>query len=581
MYENTTARVYLPELLDTNNVTDLWDFIKYYNLTHIYPHANYSIGANITLFPNVSVQLNFIDPGPDFAFMLPLLSQLIDPHITRGFVTCAYPLSGQYDHLARSLFYTACVVAMVLRKVTWVAEAALDIIIAYSSISAIHLFVLLGFYEFGHGMQFTVVNGVQLSISQPNPDSTQTYGDPDFLGIAPVIAVCVVVLTPMLSWSSTFRSNRHKIILQCWSLFMFVAFIPVLVYMSRYKYEWSLDKLRTMAYCTDTSLSCQPGEDDLGMFGFVFRDQYKRCNCNDFCGVLSPNAPLRGGTSMVPVLYYRFTESLYNPKHQIMVLRLQKGAFGLLIFALVQGFLALMHSHSTPISVRNTIFRFCNSNLLDLISWLFRGQRRNQMIKRLSLKNERKRSSIYRKLRLIVAVIISASYYLLCMLGAVVYPILFAMIIAVAEIFLSLVPNSEHSSALGAWGPWAGAGLIVLAAIILALYPFVVKLWESATAMVQYSSDDRPHRKERKRSLSAPIWSGIHKLFTHSKEYLSFSRWKLWWHIKFRSREFWIWLRDPEVHSHRDPSNLSKDTDLEDLLRVYNEPVELQYFALS
>src|ERR1700712_2905937 len=113
----------------------------------IYPFAAADPGIKLN-FSNTSVQFSLEDYGQNLWMAMPVITQLLSPNVTRGLVACTYPLSGQYDHLPRVLFYVAAIFAVMGRHRTWVAEAALGIIIAYSATAAVHLFVLLGLYRF-------------------------------------------------------------------------------------------------------------------------------------------------------------------------------------------------------------------------------------------------------------------------------------------------------------------------------------------------------------------------------------------------------------------------------------------------
>lgn len=109
-----------------DNNGSLWQAVN----DSIYPIASSDPGITLNLFPNNSVNIQFTDYGQNLWAAMPVITQLLAPNTTRGLVTCTYPLSGSYDHLPRFLFYITAVLAVVGRRFTWVAEAALGIIIA-------------------------------------------------------------------------------------------------------------------------------------------------------------------------------------------------------------------------------------------------------------------------------------------------------------------------------------------------------------------------------------------------------------------------------------------------------------------
>jgi hypothetical protein len=218
-------------LNSTNYTGSLWEAVN----DTIDPIGVSDPGIILSLLPNNSVALSFEDYGQNLWAALPVITQLLAPNITRGFVSCTYPLSGQYDHLPRFLFYVSAVFAVLGRHRTWAAEAALGIIVAYSATAAVHLFVLLGLYRFK--MPYGP-DGYPFDVN----DAT-AFGDVDFFGIAPVVSLTVVLLTPMLQWSETFRSHSAKIVIQCWAVFMFAASIAFLTLIRGYGTDWNVDQL--------------------------------------------------------------------------------------------------------------------------------------------------------------------------------------------------------------------------------------------------------------------------------------------------------------------------------------------------
>lgn len=56
---------------------------------------------------------------------------------------CTYPISGQYGFLNRLLFYLLIIFALLARKRTWLAAAALGTAMTYAASAAVHAFALL------------------------------------------------------------------------------------------------------------------------------------------------------------------------------------------------------------------------------------------------------------------------------------------------------------------------------------------------------------------------------------------------------------------------------------------------------
>jgi len=57
--------------------------------------------------------------------------------------SCTYPISGQYGFLNRLLFYLLMIFALVARRRTWLAAAALGTAMTYAASAAVHAFALL------------------------------------------------------------------------------------------------------------------------------------------------------------------------------------------------------------------------------------------------------------------------------------------------------------------------------------------------------------------------------------------------------------------------------------------------------
>lgn len=56
---------------------------------------------------------------------------------------CTFPISGQYGFLNRLLFYLLMIFALVARRRTWLAAAALGTAMTYAASAAVHAFALL------------------------------------------------------------------------------------------------------------------------------------------------------------------------------------------------------------------------------------------------------------------------------------------------------------------------------------------------------------------------------------------------------------------------------------------------------
>lgn len=57
-------------------------------------------------------------------------------------IPCTFPISGQYGPLNRLLFYLLMIFALVARRRTWLAAAALGTAMTYAASAAVHAFAL-------------------------------------------------------------------------------------------------------------------------------------------------------------------------------------------------------------------------------------------------------------------------------------------------------------------------------------------------------------------------------------------------------------------------------------------------------
>ncbi|KAF2669762.1 hypothetical protein BT63DRAFT_423751 [Microthyrium microscopicum] len=516
----------------------------------IYPIADSDPGISLNLGPNNIVQLSFADYGQNIWTVMPFITQFLAPNVTRGLVTCTYPLSGQYDHLPRILFYVAAIFAVLGRHRTWVAEAALGIIIAYSATAAVHLFMLLGLYKF----RMPYKDGTYPF----DVNDSSGFGDVDFFGIAPVVSLTVVLLTPMLHWSETFRSHSAKIVIQCWAVVMFAASIAFLTLIREYGTDWNTDQIDSMAWCSNIDDSCQPiGTADSGGFPyFDDKEQFDRCQCYSLCGMLSPTAPLRDGSQMVPFLSYSVVNKIWSGKVGRDLDSIQTALFGLWIFAIIQGLSALLGSSSTQEAIRNRVFRILYGDLHSATGYVFKGWRRQRMLRKYGIR-PREKNTFYWSLRRFFAKSVAAFIYLLRLFGMVLYPFLFISTLAFCELFASSMPVSEPSSTLGAWSPWAGSALIVLSAIILAVYPALRRAVEGVTHWIQYDAHDRPQPKEEATTTTA------HKSLTDIKQHAIFNVLHFVWNSRQRRRRFFDWWRDPVRHSYPEKYDLDHHSMIE------------------
>jgi hypothetical protein len=519
------------------------------NWTNAYPlHYNDS-GANISIFPDGATQLNFNPGNGSFALSLPVISMLLNPNAIRNTIDCTYPLSGQYDHLPRILFYVSLVVSVLFRRFPVIATAALGSVMTYSTVAAIHLFVLLGLFDFG--LPSENVPPAKFSLAGWDSRSAATGGDIDVWGIVPVISATAVMLTPILAWSNTFRSHKARSLVVYWAIIIFVAMALLYQKFVDNVVEWRVDVIPSFAFCTNTSPYCQ----ELGKkFGINFIEDYNECNCVDFCALLSPPAPMRRDANMGALLHHRAISKFVctddncedNDSIRKSVTFMLTLVLVMWAIVILQGIVTLLHSQTRLSTARNFIFRMLYNPLLTPVALVFKDNRRRRIISRFHLDRTGSRSWT-RRIRLFVAKTIAASYYLLTVLGMFLYPVLFIITIFACELIVGTWATSEHSDSVGAWSPWVAACIVVLSSIIVEKHSQFVGHLGTALSKpfnyIRYDGSDRPNRQQRHEGQEdrPGLKFKVDDIWTH----IVYHRKLMSWAFQDEYRHFVEWWKDP------------------------------------
>ena len=367
-------------------------------------------------------------------------------------------------------------------------------------------------------------------------------------GIFPVLATSVVTLTPVFTWSSTVRTHRAKIVILYWAILVYVALFLMMFLVSAFNHylkhygdstRFFLQSIQGVAVCNSTSPLCSAAT----LNAELTYESFQACNCVDFCGLLSPYAPLRTGQNMVANVGRNRTASLIfteqgNIRH--VFVDLTTVTQFVLVFALVQGIVALLQGNYSQQQVRDWIYR-----LLSM-------KGRNVFNKRESvfLTPQQQHQNFYREGRHWFAKIVAASYYVISVVTLVLYFPVFALTIAISEVLVGDFPESEHSDSIGAWTPWVSVGLIVFGALIVNFHsPLTTALSEKLKAIGCCYRHRRGARSAEKNDASdgqagvrTTAWGSLSALFRHSGYETHF----LFWRIKNRFVEFWDWCANPQ-----------------------------------
>lgn len=158
-------------------------------------------------------------------------------------IDCTYPISGSYGRGPRYLFYALILLAVLERRKTWISGVALASVMTYSATAAIHAFSLVVdrtqmVSQFRANDYETVMVGgstMNGSLASSTPDNWQQVGlwlpvlpmvwDSDCDAVLAIVGVAFLVIAPMQTWSSTFRTSEAKAVLLLWSLLLFIGLI--------------------------------------------------------------------------------------------------------------------------------------------------------------------------------------------------------------------------------------------------------------------------------------------------------------------------------------------------------------------
>ncbi|KFY14814.1 hypothetical protein V492_02399 [Pseudogymnoascus sp. VKM F-4246] len=440
-------------------------------------------GLRLDLYDDNYASLTFLaNSDPDYTSAFALTESIYDPTRVHMFVYCVYPISGQYNTLSRALFYVLIVFSLIFRRHVWLSVAALGTAMTYAAVSAIHLFALVGSFRF-------------LNPGYWDWGSGQDFMDLDLLGIFPILTASGIMLTPILMWSNTVRKHKAQAVVVCWGALIFVALSACLYIIMRgvgltKGGEMALNTVPSFALCLRSDECNAPQNDGMDL------KYYNKCECIDFCGTLSPFAPMRSGENMVPYLITKADKAVGTDNFRKIF---SVNLFALL-FITVNGAIGVLESYYSQSEVRNAIFRVLNADLRLWIKVLFEGEREDDMLRRLSRVEPKTVETKRKRIRYYIAKSVAASFYIVAIFLSLICPAVFISSIVTSELFIQTFPPSEHSDAIGAWGAWVGAILVIIAAVIAryskAWLNAIIIILRAAWRVIKYAKTDR-HSDER------------------------------------------------------------------------------------
>ena len=545
------------------------DYDAAYNLTfpyyeiffQSYPNATDNQGLSLNLSLDNNASITFPVRNESITFALPLIQQALSNQSFHVGVSCVYPLSSQYDHLTRGLFYLLIIVSVVFRRHAFLATAALGAAMTYAATAAIHLFVLSGKYKLGN-TSWDANYGTTSAVE---------FDDPDILGIYPILSAAGIMITPILNWSSAFRNNQARIVVIYWAVLIFIALIPAWKYSVLYS-KFNPDVLASFAVCPVATANI---DKTCTMEWLLEHDQreLQRCGCTDFCSSLSPTAPLRRGMNMV--LYASTNKLSAKTTEHTSGTRFYSLFYGasfvglngfeflfsinnfITIFVLVHGVLGILESQVTQPEFRNLVFTLLYLEPRDVYILLFEGHRETRTLSSLKQKRRSVKRSVWWKLRWHLARLVATSFFFFAVSFAFLCPFIFVLNVVTWEFYLGRTPVSEHSDAVGAWSTWVNVALVLFAGLVLNYHDrfvsFIGLAIRRTWRYVRYDSKDRRKRNAEDRAIaghhkeSIAIADRLHAPFTHVWN----STKSLWWSLNDSRRAFVVWWKDPVSESRK------------------------------
>jgi hypothetical protein len=501
------------------------------------PAGNLSQPVNLTILSDEIAAIQFLVQGngasyQNFDARFALVRTVLSSNYNSGSIRCAYPISGSYGYLTRVLFYMLLIFALLYRRHTWVAVAALGTAMTYSATTAVHALALLTQYGWTNG--------------RANVQSAKEFGDVDLYGTIPILLTASVVFTPILNWSKNVRRDKAQIVVVLWGILCFVPLIPAVVYNSSTKdhialHAWTPNFIPALMLCPRTAAETNP---ICVMPMNITLESYKACQCFDFCGLLAPAAPMRSG-SLSAVLPRKIVfDAFYNKAYTEY--EYWSNAFSTIVVC--YGGIGLMHSYFTLREMRNLIFRVVCTPFKDSkVIWNLSRNKAN--VSKLTDCTRRNSNIGSRRVRFIFAKSLATSYYLLGVLVAIFCPLIFvAVIFNMEAVLMNQFTYSEKSNAVGAWSTWVGVAFILLVVVVLRYQErweaFLLRSGKRVLLLLGFDGLTQPgSEKEKDRPESGFSFAQFGSHILRCSIGGAYSS------VKLAGLEFGDWIKAPEPHS--------------------------------
>jgi hypothetical protein len=358
--------------------------------------------------------------------------------VARHDIECVYPVSGQYGHTPRALYYVLLAAVVMIRRHVWLAAGAAASVMVYGGTAAIHALILSSI----NSSSMPLLPSSNVSFAQDS--SVWINGlvlDLDMDATLAVVGAGFLMLLPFSVLSTTFKRSEAKAILIAWGLLMLMGMV-----------------------CCLASLYTVNATPD-GPF-----HQFRFCAADhiDFLPISSPSGGLAADWNTTVWNYFNATHTapstcFYPCYHSSQVLRSQSDIE------------VIAFPHLPPSGSRYKAFKILAAlvyacvplNILTglcLFSLQTVGNHRpSQFLNLRSIQNsmDSLTESPLTKFSIVYFLLVVTQVYAL-----IFAPVMVAVFIVFAEFSLSLDPESESIRHVGQWQPLVAVTLILIAALL-------------------------------------------------------------------------------------------------------------------
>ena len=142
-------------------------------------------------------------------------------NVTVKRIGCTFPVSEQYQRMARYICYLLLVFTVIIRNHRWLAVGAATSVLTYSGVAAIHSIIL-----FASNKRFNPAETKTRCESLPIPGAENPFlacdgvSDPDIGVIMIFISGVMLGALPIAAWSTAFKKSASKPVLIIWLLLL-------------------------------------------------------------------------------------------------------------------------------------------------------------------------------------------------------------------------------------------------------------------------------------------------------------------------------------------------------------------------